>query len=242
MTDTTPAAATSGSPPTAQDAGAKAPADFSNPNTAPSLSDLKKVKYVSTVTSVATPTEIEALGKIFTAMGLAANETGPAMWDLARAYADVQSSKSAQLIGATPSNPALSRRALAAQFDRINITPRQFCMYFAKVVWNILLDSNIPPANWAKLGYQEDTKFAAFDFFDGVTNPASLQPADGLIRQPNEKELAAHSVAKYGALARQKISSGNYITTLGEVTRGHMGGANTMYAIDAPPELKTLEN
>nr|QKY59641.1 coat protein [Pepino mosaic virus] len=237
MADKTPVAATSGSPPTAQDAGAKAPADFSNPNTAPSLSDLKKVKYVSTVTSVATPTEIEALGKIFTAMGLAANETGPAMWDLARAYADVQSSKSAQLIGATPSNPALSRRALAAQFDRINITPRQFCMYFAKVVWNILLDSNIPPANWAKLGYQEDTKFAAFDFFDGVTNPASLQPADGLIRQPNEKELAAHSVAKYGALARQKISTGNYITTLGEVTRGHMGGANTMYAIDAPPEL-----
>ena len=122
-------------------------------------------------------------------MGLAANETGPAMWDLARAYADVQSSKSAQLIGATPSNPALSRRALAAQFDRINITPRQFCMYFAKVVWNILLDSNIP-ANWAKLGYQEDTKFAAFDFFDGVTNPASLQPADGLIRQPNEKRTS----------------------------------------------------
>nr|AXB54721.1 CP [Pepino mosaic virus] len=237
MADNTPVAATPGSPPTAQDAGAKAPADFSNPNTAPSLSDLKKVKYVSTVTSVATPTEIEALGKIFTAMGLAVNETGPAMWDLARAYADVQSSKSAQLIGATPSNPALSRRALAAQFDRINITPRQFCMYFAKVVWNILLDSNIPPANWAKLGYQEDTKFAAFDFFDGVTNPASLQPADGLIRQPNEKELAAHSVAKYGALARQKISTGNYITTLGEVTRGHMGGANTMYAIDAPPEL-----
>nr|AXB54633.1 CP [Pepino mosaic virus] len=237
MTNTTPVAATSSAPPTAKDAGAKAPSDFSNPNTAPSLSDLKEVKYVSTVTSVATPAEIEALGKIFTAMGLAANETGPAMWDLARAYADVQSSKSAQLIGATPSNPALSRRALAAQFDRINITPRQFCMYFAKVVWNILLDSNIPPANWAKLGYQEDTKFAAFDFFDGVTNPASLQPADGLIRQPNEKELAAHSVAKYGALARQKISTGNYITTLGEVTRGHMGGANTMYAIDAPPEL-----
>nr|CAJ34729.1 coat protein [Pepino mosaic virus] len=237
MPDTTPVAATSSAPPTAKDAGAKAPSDFSNPNTAPSLSDLKNVKYVSTVTSLATPAEIDALGKIFTAMGLAANETGPAMCDLARAYADEQSSKSAQLIGATPSNPALSRRGLAAQFDRINITPRQFCMYFAKVVWNILLDSNIPPANWAKLGYQEDTKFAAFDFFDGVTNPASLQPADGLIRQPNEKELAAHSVAKYGALARQKISTGNYITTLGEVTRGHMGGANTMYAIDAPPEL-----
>ena len=52
------------------------------------------------------------------------------------------------------------------------------------------------------------------------------------------KELAAHSVAKYGALARQKISTGNYITTLGEVTRGHMGGANTMYAIDAPLNFK----
>ena len=64
MPDTTSVAATSSAPPTAKDAGAKAPSDFSNPNTAPSLSDLKKVKYVSTVTSVATPAEIEALGKI----------------------------------------------------------------------------------------------------------------------------------------------------------------------------------
>ena len=65
-------------------------------------------------------------------MGLAANETGPAMWDLARAYADVQSSKSAQLIGATPSNPALSRRALAAQFDRIKYHTQTILHVFCK--------------------------------------------------------------------------------------------------------------
>nr|QJQ88022.1 CP protein [Pepino mosaic virus] len=227
----------SDAPPTAAQAGAQSPADFSNPNTAPSLSDLKKIKYVSTVTSVATPAEIEALGKIFTAMGLAAHETGPAMWDLARAYADVQSSKSAQLVGATPSNPALFSRALPAQFGCINITSRPFCMSFAKIVWNIPLGNNVTPPHWAKLGYQEDNKFSSFVFFYGVANPINLQPTDGLIRQANEKKITFLFVGKFGTLALPKIYNGKFITPPGEVTRGHMGGANPTLAIESPPVL-----
>lgn len=212
-------------------------ADLSDPNRAPSLEDLKKIKYESTTTAVATPAEIQLLGDLFKKLGLDANSVAPAMWDLARAYADVQASRSAVLSGTTPSNPAITRQALARQFYVINITPRQFCMYFAKVVWNLLLDSNVPPAGWAKQGLPDDCKFAGFDFFEGVLSPAALDPADGLIRPPSQREIQAHSTAKYGALARQRLQNGNFVSTLAEVTHGRVGGVNAMYAIEAPPEL-----
>ena len=151
-------------------------------------------------------------------MGLAANETGPAMWDLARAYADVQSSKSAQLIGATPSNPALSRRALAAQFDRINITPGNFACtlpklfgtYFSTATFHQQIGRNLVTKKIQNLLHLTSS-------MESPTLPACslLMVLSG---SQMRKELAAHSVAKYGALARQKISTGNYITTLGEVT------------------------
>ncbi|CAC87090.1 coat protein [Asparagus virus 3] len=213
------------------------PADLSDPTRAPSLKELQAVKYVSTTTSVATPDEIKQLGELFQKLGVDGSSIGPAMWDLARAYADVQSSRSAMLAGTTPSNPAITRQALARQFYIVNITPRQFCMYFAKVVWNMMIDSNVPPAGWVKHGLPEDCKFAGFVFFEGVLSPSSLDPADGLIRHPSQREIQAHSTAKYGALARQRIQNGNFVSNLAEVTHGRAGGVNSMYAIEAPPEL-----
>jgi hypothetical protein len=200
------------------------------------MEELSQVRYVTTTTSVATPEEIRTLGQLFVIVGVDPNAVAPAMWDLARAYADVQSSRSAVLAGSTPSNPAITRQTLVRQLDKVNLTPRQFCMFFAKVVWNLLIHTNTPPAGWAKLGYTEDTKFAAFDFFDGVFSPAALDPADGLIRHPNQREMQAHSTAKFGALARQRISNGNFVSTLGEVTRGRVGGVNSMYCIESPPD------
>ncbi|BAE44215.1 coat protein [Potexvirus ecsalstroemeriae] len=223
-------------PPTPPTAPAGSAADLANPNRSPTVSDLAKLNYQSTTTSVATPEEITALGVLFTSAGVDPNSVPLAMWDLARAYADVQSSRSAMLVGSTPSNKSITRQTLARKLDQVNITPRQFCMYFAKVVWNILISSNTAPAGWAKLGYPEECKFAAFDFFDGVLSPAALDPADGLIRQPNTREIQAHSTAKFGALARQRISNGNFVSTLAEVTHGRVGGVNAMYSIEAPPE------
>ncbi|ALQ43530.1 coat protein [Plantain virus X] len=213
------------------------PTDTSDPTRGPSLSQLRQVKYVSATTSVATPEEIKLLGSLYERMGIDKNEVAPAMWDLARAYADVQSSQSAVLVGTTPSNPAITRQALSRQVLTINVTPRQFCSYFAKVVWNMCIDSGIAPANWVKMGLQEPERFAGFDFFEAVLSPAALEPEGGLVRQPTMREIQAHALTKAGALARQKIQNGNYISNLAEVTRGRVGGVNTMYAIEEPPEL-----
>ncbi|ABG48664.1 ORF 5 [Malva mosaic virus] len=213
------------------------PADPADPTRAPTLEDLKAINYVSTTTAVATPAEIKLLGDLFRKKGIDANAVAPAMWDLARAYADVQASRSAILSGSTPSNPSITRTALAKQLYSIDLTPRQFCMYFAKIVWNMMLATHTPPANWAKQGLPEDCKYAGFDFFEGVLSPSALEPADGLIRMPNQKEIQAHSTAKYGSLARQRIQNGNYVSNLAEVTHGRAGGVNAMYAIEAPPEF-----
>ncbi|CAN88812.1 coat protein [Lettuce virus X] len=211
--------------------------NLADPNRAPSMEDLAQVKYVSSSSAVATPAQITKLGEWFVKVGIEPNSTGPAMWDLARAYADVQASRSAMLTGASAADPNVSRQSLARQLDAVFLTPRQFCMYFAKVVWNILLTTQVPPASWAKLGYSYDCRFAAFDFFDGVLNPAALDPADGLVRQPSPREIQAHQVAKSASLARQRISEGNFVSSLSDVTHGRIGGINSMYAIEAPPEF-----
>lgn len=53
-------------------------------------------------------------------------------------------------------------------------TLRQFAAYFAPVYWNWSNRKEEPPANWARKGGTEDTKFACFDFFFGVLNSASI--------------------------------------------------------------------
>lgn len=70
-------------------------------------------------------------------------------------------------------------------------TLRQFCMFYAKHVWNYMLQERDPPAYWAAKGFTEQNKYAGFDFFNGVTNQHSLAPESGLLRQPTSDELQA---------------------------------------------------
>nr|AAF18460.1 coat protein [Cymbidium mosaic virus] len=150
-----------------------------DPTSAPKLADLAAIKYSPVTSSIATPEEIKAITQLWVNnLGLPADTVGTAAIDLARAYADVGASKSATLLGFCPTKPDVRRAALAAQIFVANVTPRQFCAYYAKVVWNLMLATNDPPANWAKAGFQEDTRFAAFDFFDAVDSTAALEPAE----------------------------------------------------------------
>nr|CAJ20053.1 coat protein [Cymbidium mosaic virus] len=206
-----------------------------DPTSAPKLADLAAIKYSPVTSSIATPEEIKAITQLWVNnLGFPADTVGTAAIDLARAYADVGASKSATLLGFCPTKPDVRRAALAAQIFVANVTPRQFCAYYAKVVWNLMLATNDPPANWAKAGFQEDTRFAAFDFFDAVDSTAALEPAEWQHR-PTDRERAAHSIGKYGALARQRIQNGNLITNIAEVTKGHAESTNTLYSLPAPP-------
>lgn len=80
-------------------------------------------------------------------------------------------------------------------YVRRHCTLRQFCMAYARIVWWYILEHQEPPAMWARQGFTEAGKYAAFDFFDGVTSPHSL-PAPDNVRPPTAFEIQAANVNK----------------------------------------------
>lgn len=199
---------------------------------APTFEQLELVKYESETNSVATRQELEQIALLWGAMGISNDRVAHTAWDLARHCADTQAAKSSDLVGLSPGT-AVPRSMLAAAVKQ-KTTLRRFCSYFAKVVWNQMLITNTPPASWAAMGYQDDTKFAAFDFFDAVLSPASLNPIGGLVREPTEKEIQAHQVNKYVAITRANQTRGNLLSTMAEVTRGKHGYLPTI-TMEPPP-------
>nr|ACO51100.1 coat protein [Hosta virus X] len=112
-------------------------------------------------------------------------------------------------------------------------TLREFARYFAPIIWNYAIEHKIPPANWAAMGYKENTKYAAFDTFDSILNPAALQPTGGLIRQPTEEELLAHQANS--ALHIFDSLRNDFASTDGRVTRGHItSNVNPLNYLPAP--------
>nr|AAY53918.2 coat protein [Potato virus P] len=81
-----------------------------------------------------------------------------------------------------------------------NVGLRKVCRLYAPVVWNSMLVRNQPPSDWQAMGFPFNARFAAFDTFDYVTNPAAIQPIEGLIRRPTPEECIAHNAHKRMAL------------------------------------------
>nr|QED44269.1 CP [Garlic virus A] len=73
-------------------------------------------------------------------------------------------------------------------------TLRQFCGFYAKACYVAGKQQNKPPANWSRKGYQDDSKFAAFDFFNAVLSDSSPKPPGGMRFKPTDAEILAHSM------------------------------------------------
>ncbi|AHA91822.1 coat protein [Cassava Colombian symptomless virus] len=197
---------------------------------APSLSDLDNVHHTSMNASIATSDQIKAIGALWVQLGVPQASLAFTAWDMARHCADIQATKTSTMIGISP-YCGLARSLLAGTIKSVT-TMRRFCSYYAKVVWNMLLKENKPPANWAKMGFLEETKFAAFDFFDAVLSPAALEPKGGLIREPTQLEITAYQTAKFVALNRAEVHRGNLTSNLAEVTRGQVGTKPTIQLLN----------
>nr|QWT83725.1 capsid protein [Potato aucuba mosaic virus] len=207
----------------------------SDVRSSPSLTDLDEIAYEVRTTSIASPAEIEAVCQLWIKnTEIPADKVALIAIDMARAYADVGASRKAVLLDAPALAPTVARSRLAQLMAGAGISPRQFCSYYAKIVWNLMLHKNEPPANWAKIGFKEDYKFAAFDFFDAVDSPAALEPSQW-VRHPTDKERAAHGVVKWASLSRERLQEGTSITTVAELNKGHLGGYNNLPALMAPP-------
>lgn len=111
---------------------------------------------------------------------------------------------------------------------------RKVCRLYAPIVWNSMLVRNQPPADWQAMGFPFNARFAAFDTFDYVTNPAAIQPVEGIIRRPTSEEVIAHNAHKRMALDRANRNEkfGNLETEYtggiqgAEIVRNHRNANN----------------
>lgn len=149
------------------------------------------LRYSPVTNSIANPKQTEAIGKAWVRI-LSIDPANVFLYaiDLARACADAGSSPEADIIGANEDlNPVVERNALALVV-RDFCPLRAFCAYYSRVVWNLMIKADQPPANWMKSGVDENAKFAAFDFFHGILSPASLYVP--LERHPTSAERIAN--------------------------------------------------
>ncbi|AIB00373.1 coat protein [Yam virus X] len=207
--------------------------DLSDPLAAPSNDDLTLQDFKTESNSVATTDQIKAIAAQLIAIGVPSDTIASTFWDVARHCADVGSSAFITLVGTTSTGV---KRSTVAGVIRLNCTLRQFCMFYAKIVWNKMLLDDSPPANWQALNYNEAERFAAFDFFTGVTHKAALNPASGLVRQPTPAEILANQTNARVAIFRSRAQSNNLATTATELTQGRItGGQNPIY-LEAPEQ------
>ncbi|ASJ78786.1 coat protein [Vanilla virus X] len=202
-----------------------------DPFAEPSESDLKNLKVEIVSNAVATRAQITAIATAIKAVGVADKDIAPTFWDVARHCADVGSSPSVILRGKTPFG--VERRQIAGIITG-HCTLRQFCMFYAKIVWNIMLLSDTPPANWQAQNYRVEDRFAAFDFFTGVSHTAALNPKSGLLRAPTPEEILANQTNARVSIFRARAQQNNKATTAVEVTGGQLTGGLNPVALSPP--------
>nr|QED44431.1 CP [Garlic virus E] len=87
-------------------------------------------------------------------------------------------------------------------------TLRQFCGFYAKACYVTGKQQNKPPANWSRKGYQDESKFAAFDFFNAVLSDSSPVPPGGMRFKPTDAEILGHSMnAKMSIVESRRASN-----------------------------------
>nr|AAA42935.1 non-structural/coat protein fusion product [Clover yellow mosaic virus] len=90
--------------------------------------------------------------------------------------------------------------------------------------------------NWASQNYKEADRFAAFDFFEGVSSSAALSPPGGLIREPSPNERMANETNKNVHLYQTASRGSNLATTSTVATKGaySTNASNAGFLITGP--------
>ncbi|UXX34125.1 coat protein [Stevia carlavirus 1] len=99
---------------------------------------------------------------------------------------------------------------------------RRVCRLYAPETWNYMHIHRSPPADWAALGFKDETKYAAFDCFDYVQNPAAVQPLGGVTPKPTPAEHVAYQTYKQMALDKAGAER-TYANVDASITGGRHG-------------------
>nr|WAM65119.1 coat protein [Ligustrum virus A] len=99
---------------------------------------------------------------------------------------------------------------------------RRVCRLYAPIAWNYMHLHNKPPSDWAAMGFNYNTRYAAFDFFDYVENEAAVKPNGGIVPRPTRAEYVAFNT--YQRLALDKANNNDtYGNFNAAITGGRMG-------------------
>nr|UCR98331.1 coat protein [Apple stem pitting virus] len=184
---------------------------------------LKNIRYEPQAGVVASNQKIRAVGVALIGMGIPEHQLTEVGVYLARHCADVGASDKSTLLGTFPGSDITLEEVGTMIKQTEGCTLRQYCAFYAKHVWNLMLQTQSPPANWVGKEFKFETRYAAFDFFFGVESTASLEPADGLIRLPTQAERVANATSKEIQMYRIRSMEGTQAVNFGEVTGGKIG-------------------
>nr|QDK54717.1 coat protein [Apple stem pitting virus] len=184
---------------------------------------LKSIQYEPQAGVVASDAKIKAIGIALIEMGIPEDQLTEVGVYLARHCADVGASDKSTLLGTFPGSDITLEEVGTKIKQTEGCTLRQYCAFYAKHVWNLMLQTQRPPANWVGKEFKFETRYAAFDFFFGVESSASLEPADGLIRLPTQAERVANATSKEIQMYRIRSMEGTQAVNFGEVTGGKVG-------------------
>lgn len=187
----------------------------------PSMETLKGLECVVLDSKVATEEQLSQISQLWTAAGAPGDQVGRIALDIAIQCMHNGSSRFTRLKGMCPLWPVMPRAGVCGIIQQV-CTLRQFCMYYAKIVWVYMIENEEPPSSWAHHGYNYNERYAAFDFFQGVLNRAALQPV-AMTREPTPAEIQANkangAVAINDAVRAMGIKSSSDV----RITGGNIG-------------------
>nr|AAL32457.1 coat protein [Apple stem pitting virus] len=184
---------------------------------------LENIRYEPQAGVVASNQKIRAIGVALIGMGIPEHQLTEVGVYRARHCADVGASDKSTVLGTFPGSDITLEEVGTMVKQTEGCTLRQYCAFYAKHVWNLMLQTQSPPANWVGKEFKFETRYAAFDFFFGVESTASLEPADGLIRLPTQAERVANATSKEIQMYRIRSMEGTQAVNFGEVTGGKIG-------------------
>jgi hypothetical protein len=187
--------------------------------------------YVPAGNSIATAAQVDTVFAALDALVPKVTLDAKGLYEFLILAGDIGTSSKTVYPGST--SDGKTAFGLVASVIKNTCTVRQFCSYYAKLVY-VWYKANRPPANWARKGYTDEAKYAAFDFFDGVVHPAALSPASG-DPAPSVPEIIANQANRRVVIFRSNQATGGTVSTLVELTGGRASTTGTVRLALPPP-------
>lgn len=197
--------------------------DLTNIFTKPTVDSLLSKRWRPESGAVATAEELIEISAKLQGLGVPQDEIANVIWDISMYCASSSTSEYMDPSGVIEfrSGGSIMRDAVVAVI-REHSTLRKVCRAYAPITWNRMILTENPPSNWQAKGFAKNTRYAAWDCFDYIQNPACQQPAEGLIRLPTEDEKIAHATHKQIALDRNARNE-RFANNSTEITGGKYG-------------------